>query len=44
MLASVRFDYRAMENMIVGEMSNIDQILEVLGAPQEEINRSFSNI
>lgn len=37
-LASVRSDYRAMENMIFGEMPHIDQILEVLQALQEEIN------
>lgn len=37
-LASVRSDYRAMENMIFGKMPHIDQILEVLQALQEEIN------
>jgi len=37
-LASVRSDYRAMENMIFGEMPHIDQILGVLQALQEEIN------
>lgn len=37
-LASVRSDYRAMENMIFGEMPHIDQILAVLQALQEEIN------
>jgi hypothetical protein len=37
-LASVRSDYRAMENMIFGEMPHIDQILEVLQTLQEEIS------
>ena len=37
-LASVRSDYRAMENMIFGEMPHIDQILAVLQTLQEEIN------
>ena len=37
-LASVRSDYRAMENMIFGEMPDFDEILAVLQALQEEIN------
>ena len=37
-LASVRSDYRAMANMIFGEMPHFDQILAVLQALQEEIN------
>ena len=37
-LASVRSVYRAMENMIFGEMPHIDQILAVLQALQEKIN------
>lgn len=35
-MASLRSDYRAMENMIFGEMPDFDQILEVLQALQEE--------
>jgi hypothetical protein len=37
-LASVRSDYRAMENMIFGEMPAFEEILSVLQALQEEIN------
>ncbi|VAX09331.1 FIG00912340: hypothetical protein [hydrothermal vent metagenome] len=37
-LASVRSDYRAMENMIFGEVPDFDEILVVLQALQEEIN------
>ncbi|MES9901415.1 MAG: nucleotidyl transferase AbiEii/AbiGii toxin family protein [Sedimenticola sp.] len=37
-LASVRSDYRAMENMIFGEMPDFDEILVVLQGLQEEIN------
>ena len=38
MLASVRSDYRAMENMIFGEMPDFEEILAVVQALQEEIN------
>ncbi len=38
-LTSVRSDYRAMENMIFGEVLNFEKILAVLQALQEEINR-----
>ena len=37
-LASVRSDYRAMENMIFGEMPDFEEILAVLQTLQEEIN------
>ncbi|MEN8177169.1 MAG: nucleotidyl transferase AbiEii/AbiGii toxin family protein [Pseudomonadota bacterium] len=37
-LASVRSDYRAMENMIFGEVPDFDEILAVLQRLQEEIN------
>ena len=37
-LASVRSDYRAMENMIFGDIPDIDEILTVLQMLQEEIN------
>ncbi|MBL3529457.1 MAG: nucleotidyl transferase AbiEii/AbiGii toxin family protein [gamma proteobacterium endosymbiont of Lamellibrachia anaximandri] len=37
-LASVRSDYRAMENMIFGEVSDFEEILAVLQGLQEEIN------
>jgi hypothetical protein len=37
-LASVRSDYRAMENMIFGEMPDFEEILAVLQSLQEEIN------
>ncbi|MCY4155779.1 MAG: nucleotidyl transferase AbiEii/AbiGii toxin family protein [Gammaproteobacteria bacterium] len=37
-LASVRSDHRAMENMIFGEVPEFEQILTVLQALQEEIN------
>jgi hypothetical protein len=37
-LASVRSDYRAMENMIFGEVPDFEEILAVLQALQEEIN------
>ena len=38
MLASVRSDYRAMENMIFGELPDFEGILAVLQTLQEEIN------
>jgi hypothetical protein len=37
-LASVRSDYQAMENMIFGEMPDFEEILAVLQSLQEEIN------
>lgn len=37
-LASVRSDYRSMENMIFGEMPDFDEIQAVLQKLQEEIN------
>jgi hypothetical protein len=37
-LATVRSDYRAMENMIFGEMPDFEEILAVLQSFQEEIN------
>jgi hypothetical protein len=37
-LASVRSDYRAMENMIFGEVPDFDEILAILLALQEEVN------
>lgn len=43
-LASVRSDYRAMENMIFGEVPNLEEILAVLQALQEEINTPFGKI
>ena len=39
-LASVRSDYRAMENMIFGEIPDFEEILEMLQTLQEEINRN----
>ena len=38
LLASVRSDYRKMENMIFGEVPDFDEILVVLQRLQEEIN------
>ncbi|MCU7861574.1 MAG: nucleotidyl transferase AbiEii/AbiGii toxin family protein [Candidatus Thiodiazotropha sp. (ex Lucinoma kastoroae)] len=43
-LASVRSDYRAMENMIFGEAPDFEEILAVLQALQEEINTPFGKI
>jgi len=43
-LASVRSDYRAMENMIFGEVPDFEEILAVLQALQEEINSPFGKI
>jgi hypothetical protein len=43
-LASVRSDYRAMENMIFGEVPDFEEILAVLQALQEEINTPFGKI
>jgi hypothetical protein len=43
-LASVRSDYRAMENMIFGQMPNLEEVLAVLQALQEEINRPSGKI
>ena len=37
-LASVRSDYRAMENMIFGKMPDVDEMISVLQELQEEIN------
>ena len=37
-LASARSDYRAMKNMIFGEMPDFEKILAVLRMLQEEIN------
>jgi len=37
-LASVKSDYRAMENMIFGEVPDVDEILAVIQGLQEEIN------
>jgi hypothetical protein len=37
-LASVRSDYRAMENMIFGEAPDFNEILAILQGLQEEIN------
>lgn len=37
-LVSVRSDYRAMENMIFGEIPDFEEILEMLQTLQEEIN------
>ncbi len=37
-LASVRSDYRSMENMIFGEAPNFDELLSILQKLQEEIN------
>ena len=37
-LASVRSDYRAMENMIFGEVPDFDEILAVLLGLEEEID------
>jgi hypothetical protein len=37
-LASVRSDYRAMGNMIFGEVPDFDEILAILQRLQEEIN------
>ena len=44
MLVSVRSDYRAMENMIFGEMPDFEEILAVLQTLQEEINGPFGKI
>lgn len=38
-LASVRSDYRAMQNMIFGDLPSIDQILAELRTLQDDINR-----
>ena len=43
-LASVRSDYRAMENMIFGEVPDFEEILAVLQALQKEINRPSGKI
>ena len=40
LLASARSDYRAMGNMIFGEVPDFEEILAVLKALQEDINRS----
>jgi len=37
-LASVRSDYRAMENMIFGEIPDFEEVLAVLQILQEEVN------
>lgn len=37
-LATVRFDYRAMGNMISREVPDFEEMLAVLRAPQEDIN------
>jgi len=37
-LSSVRSDYRAMENMIFGEVPDVDEMLAVIRGLQEEIN------
>ena len=37
-LGSVWSDYRAMENMIFGEVPDVDEILAVIQGLQEEIN------
>jgi hypothetical protein len=42
-LASVRSDYRAMENMIFGEMPHFEEVLTGLQALQEEINKPSGN-
>lgn len=43
-LALVRSDYRAMENMIFGEVPDFDEIMAVLQTLQEEINRPSGKI
>jgi len=43
-LGSVWSDYRAMENMIFGEVPIFDEILVVLQAPQDKTNTRFGKI
>jgi len=43
-LASVSSDYRAMENMMFGEVPDFEEILAVLQALQEDMNMPFGKI